>query len=167
MIEHKIKNLRVHIVPIGFEIDRAVQPLIKNRADKVYLISHLEGDDAAKKHLDEIEKQLNANNIIHFIERCDIKQINSFFSKIKELIEKEKDNHIYINVSSGSKLSTMASTIAAMMFKEDNIDIKLYYVDPDNYDEVPETTYPGIRPLLSIGYKESKEINTLIFPPKE
>ena len=33
-------RLRVHIAPVGFEIDRIVIPARKMRADKVWLIAH-------------------------------------------------------------------------------------------------------------------------------
>ena len=33
-------KLRVHIAPLGFEIDRVVIPAIQMRADKVYLLRH-------------------------------------------------------------------------------------------------------------------------------
>ena len=35
-----IMKLRVHIAPVGFEIDRIVVPAVKMRADKVWLIGH-------------------------------------------------------------------------------------------------------------------------------
>ena len=31
-------NLRVHIAPVGFEIDRVVVPAVKMKADLVYLV---------------------------------------------------------------------------------------------------------------------------------
>ena len=33
-------KLRVHIAPVGYEIDRVVIPAIKMKADKVYLLRH-------------------------------------------------------------------------------------------------------------------------------
>ena len=32
-------NLRVHIAPVGFEIDRVVVPAVKMKADLVYLVA--------------------------------------------------------------------------------------------------------------------------------
>ena len=31
---------RIHIAPVGFEVDRIVIPAIDNKADKVYLLVH-------------------------------------------------------------------------------------------------------------------------------
>ena len=33
-------KLRVHIAPLGFEIDRVVIPAIQMKADRVYLLRH-------------------------------------------------------------------------------------------------------------------------------
>ena len=33
-------KLRVHIAPVGFEIDRVVIPATRMKADKVYLLRH-------------------------------------------------------------------------------------------------------------------------------
>ena len=35
-----IVNLRVHIAPVGFEIDRIIIPAVKMKADKVWLVAH-------------------------------------------------------------------------------------------------------------------------------
>ena len=39
-----IVNLRIHIAPVAFEIDRVVIPAVRMKADKVYLVAH---DDVA------------------------------------------------------------------------------------------------------------------------
>jgi len=35
-----LTNLRIHIAPVGYEIDRVVLPAKKMRADKVFLLVH-------------------------------------------------------------------------------------------------------------------------------
>ena len=54
-----IVNLRIHIAPVAFEVDRVVIPAVRMKADKVYLVAH---DDVAKdkaiKYRQKIEKQL-------------------------------------------------------------------------------------------------------------
>ena len=35
-----IVNLRVHIAPVGFEVDRIIIPAVRMKADKVWLIAH-------------------------------------------------------------------------------------------------------------------------------
>ena len=35
-----IVNLRVHIAPVAFEVDRIVIPAVRMKADKVWLVAH-------------------------------------------------------------------------------------------------------------------------------
>ena len=57
-------KLRVHIAPVGFEIDRIVVPAIKMRADKVWLIGHNNlSEDKARPFLEKIKNTLEKNNI--------------------------------------------------------------------------------------------------------
>jgi hypothetical protein len=39
---NSLQILRVHVAPVGFEIDRIVLPAIKMRADRVWLITNNE-----------------------------------------------------------------------------------------------------------------------------
>ena len=41
-------KLRVHIAPLGFEIDRVVIPAVQMKADKVYLLRHDNVEDMSK-----------------------------------------------------------------------------------------------------------------------
>ena len=35
-----IVNLRIHVAPVGFEVDRIVIPAVRMKADKVWLVVH-------------------------------------------------------------------------------------------------------------------------------
>ena len=55
----EIVNLRVHIAPVGFEIDRIIIPAVKMKADKVWLVAHDNvTEDKASKYRQKIEKLL-------------------------------------------------------------------------------------------------------------
>ena len=59
-----IMRLRVHIAPVGFEIDRIIVPATKMRADKVWLIGHNNlSHDKARAFLEKIKKKLEKKNI--------------------------------------------------------------------------------------------------------
>ena len=52
-----IINQRIHIAPVGFEIDRIVLPAEEMKADLVYLVIHDNlANDKAKKYHTEIQK---------------------------------------------------------------------------------------------------------------
>ena len=56
--------LRVHVAPVGFEIDRIVLPAIKMKADRVWLIAHNEPHvDKGDKFVKSIQSKLKEARI--------------------------------------------------------------------------------------------------------
>src|SRR5207249_10287047 len=99
-----ITNLRVHIAPVRFEVDRIVIPAKNMKADKVWLLIHNNPDeDKAIRYVEEIRKHLKKAKIQIETERLNRLELFMVLKSVKEIVEKEKDNDIYINVSSGSK----------------------------------------------------------------
>ncbi|MEA3515060.1 MAG: DUF6293 family protein, partial [Nanoarchaeota archaeon] len=129
-----LEKLRIHIAQVGFEFERVVIPLIKSKADRVYLITQFKKEDSATEYIKLIIKELKKERITDIkMVHCDINDVYTVLTEIKKIIESEKDNLIYINISSGKKISTIAGTMAAMMFKDHNISITPYYVEPERY----------------------------------
>ena len=63
-IMKNIVNLRIHIAPVGFEIDRIIIPATSQKADKVWLIAHDNvSEDKAVKYREKIEKELEQKGI--------------------------------------------------------------------------------------------------------
>ena len=63
-IMKNIVNLRVHVAPVGFEVDRIVIPAVRMKADKVWLVVHDNvADDKASKYREKIEKELEQKGI--------------------------------------------------------------------------------------------------------
>jgi len=57
----KIAKLRIHIAPVGYEIDRIVLPAKQERADKVWLLLHEnKSDDKAGPFISKITKAHHA-----------------------------------------------------------------------------------------------------------
>ncbi|HZS74061.1 MAG TPA: DUF6293 family protein [Candidatus Nitrosotalea sp.] len=130
---NNISKLRVHIAPVGFEVDRIVLPAIEMRADKIWLLIHNSPmEDKAKGYVENIEKELKKAKIHFEIDRLDRLDLFMVLKSVKEIVEKEKDNDIYINVSSGSKIQAIACTMACMMFNT-NKNITPYYAEPEHY----------------------------------
>ena len=56
-IMSNLAKLRVHIVPLGFEIDRIVLPAEEMKADKIWLLRHDNpSQDKSKSYSDKILK---------------------------------------------------------------------------------------------------------------
>ncbi len=134
---------RVHIAPVGFEIDRVVEPLKRMEADKVYLFAEKTDKAEKLKHfISEIEKELDkqGNKKIEH-EKCgwELHEIELYATlrEYRKIIEKEAGNDIFINVSTGSKIHAIAGMIASMIFKNGTKGIMPYYVIPEEYVDRP------------------------------
>ena len=59
-----IVNLRVHVAPVGFEIDRIAIPAKQMKADRVWLLMHAEpSKDKAQAFMEKIKTQLKKEKI--------------------------------------------------------------------------------------------------------
>src|SRR6476660_3562752 len=110
-------DLRVHIATVGFQVKRITEPLIRERADKVYLITHLQ-DDKVAPYLEKIFKVLRKEKFLNIEKRTtNIWDLFECLQTYKKIITEEQGAHIYINVSTGSKVSSIAGTLACMIWK--------------------------------------------------
>ena len=127
----------VHIIPLGHEIDRAVKPLLKTKADRVHLLAippDAELDPVMK------EKQVNYTHKVtvllekqkipvqfHAVDMFDILDVMKKVSRII-VLEKKSGNNVYVNMSACGRKTSFAVTIAAMFH-----DVAAYYVAADGY----------------------------------
>jgi CRISPR locus-related DNA-binding protein len=112
-------NLRIHIAPVGFEFRRVTEPLIRLQADRVYLVTQ-SADDSARKFFVQVKKEL-AQNYRHIkIEEVfvDIWDLYDCIEKFREIIlsEKKEGNHVYVNVSTGTKITAVAGMLSCMLW---------------------------------------------------
>jgi len=98
-----IVNLRIHIAPVAFEVDRVVIPAVRMKADKVWLVAH---DDVAKdkaiKYRQKIERQLKKKGIKTEVVFANRLRLFPIIKAVTEIIFKERKNDIYVNVATGS-----------------------------------------------------------------
>ena len=146
-----IVNLRIHIAPVGFEIDRIALPARQMRADRVWLLMH--GDktkDRAIGYMEKIRAQLKKEKIdvhIAYTNRFDLFKI---LKAVREIVEKEKDNDIFINCSSGSKIQAIACMMACMMF-QGKTKLTPYYAEPVSYASVKgEQLSSGLKTVVKL-----------------
>ena len=135
-------NLRIHVAPVGFEVDRIVLSAQTKRADKVYLlVHHNASQDKAGPFIEKIQKKLKKLNIEVAIEPHDRLDLFEIIKSIKQIILKEEGNNIYVNLASGSKIQAIAGMMACMMFNE-NKNVFPFYVEAKEYpgfrhEEIP------------------------------
>jgi len=148
----KIAKLRIQIAPVGYEIDRVVLPAKQEKADKVWLLVHEnKNDDKATPFISKITIKLKKLGITVVEESHDRQDLFQIIRAVKSIIEKEKDNDIYVNLASGSKIQAIGTMMACMMFN-DKSNIHPFYVEAKEY-----AGFVG-KSQLSTGIKEIQNV---------
>ena len=106
-------NLRIHIVPIGYDTTRVTEPLVSKKADRAYFIRNR--GDAESSYYEYIRKELDGKGIEIREEFVDIWDLFECIQKFKEIISRDQGNHFYVNVSTGSKITAMAGMLTSML----------------------------------------------------
>ena len=163
--------LRVHIAPVGYDIDRVVLPLERMAADRVWLVK--ERNEAEDDGLEYYQGILN--DLQNKLPRCEVKiktcdlinrDLFDILRAYREIIEEESRNQIYINVSTGTKIHSIAGMLVSMIFKEEKSDIYPYYVVPEDYNGKTANDRPlvtGCKDINSIpSYKIERPREELI-----
>lgn len=144
-------NLRVHIAPVGFEIDRIVISAKRMKADKVWLLVHENpSQDKATRFIEKIQKELKKAKI--HVELLSHNRLDLFkiIKSVKEIIGKEKGNNVYVNVSSGSKIQAIGCMMACMMFNGKE-NVKPFYAEAEHYPGFEgKQQSTGVKELVSL-----------------
>jgi hypothetical protein len=146
-----IVNLRVHIAPVGFEIDRIAITAKQMKADRVWLLMHGEPTkDRAQGYMEKIRAQLRKEKIEVHVEYSDRFDLFKILKSVREIVEKEKDNDIFVNCSSGSKIQAIACMMACMMF-QGKTKLTPYYAEPESYASIKgEQLSSGLKTVVKL-----------------
>lgn len=132
----------VHIIPLGHEVDRALKPFEKYKADRVYILA-VTKNAALKKmmlkkqrdYVKKVETRLKSKGIEVISINVDMFDIKEVMKRVSSIIMKEKEmnNIININMSACGRLTSVGVTLAAMVHQ-----VNVYYVHADNYSSSEE-----------------------------
>jgi hypothetical protein len=132
----------VHIIPLGFEIDRAVKPFERFKANRVYVLTTTDPKYPAEMNqkqryfVEAVRRSLEEKGIdVEVRKDVDIFSMLSVMRSVAELVrlEKSKGNDVYVNISAAGRLTSLGSSLAAMAHNA-----KVYYVHADGYSSTPE-----------------------------
>ena len=144
---HELLKKRVHIAPVGFEHDRIVEPIILGKADKVWLLKN--GSDNGKTgiYLERVVESLKSSKILFEIKEVNMFSMIDILNSINEIIELEQKNEIFVNISSGSKITAVALALACMLWEGTP-----YYVMPKKYPThiAGKTLSEGVKDIISV-----------------
>jgi hypothetical protein len=143
-----LQMLRVHVAPVGFEVDRIVIPAIQMKADRVWLITHNNPTvDKGYQFVTSVQNRLKQARIECIQTEADRTELFDTLKALRIIILKEKGNSILVNVSVGSKIQAIASMMACMMFKDIAM-IKPYYVVPEKYNSPLAEETEGVEKVI-------------------
>ena len=150
-------NLRIHIIPVGYDTTRATEPLLSKKADKVYFIRHKEDEEST--YYNFIISKIQDKGIEIHQEFVDIWDLFECIQKFREIISQGKGNHFYINLSTGSKITAIAGMLTSMLIQ----DVEPYYV---HIKYAPQKTK---EPIMEDVIKSSSKLPVFGInePPKE
>ncbi|HEY6238187.1 MAG TPA: DUF6293 family protein [Thermoplasmata archaeon] len=139
-------HARIHIAPVGFEVERVTHPVLTERADRVYLLTRA-GDDAAEPFVAEVIRRLRAAPypIDVRVERTEIWNVFEALGLLRRIFEAERRTDrrapgvvpIRVNVSTGTKITAIAGTLACMLWRGE-----AYYV------QLRRAWYTGLQPKI-------------------
>ena len=142
---------RVHVAPVGYEIDRIVLPAVELKAERVWLLVHDKpNEDRATGIIERVAAALEGEGIAVAREAHDRRSLFGIIRAVRGILEREEGNDVFVNLASGSKIQAVAGMMAAMMFGEGR-GVKPFYAEARDYagfEGEPAST--GIREIVPI-----------------
>ena len=125
---------RVHIAPVGFEIDRVVQPFLKMKGERIHLIVRRDSNKRGINCINRITEDLENAKKAYKIHRTDLDLFKLIYT-CRKIIGEElaSGNHVFVNISSGGSIQGVACHFATLTFKKG---VSAYYAYPEKYIEV-------------------------------
>lgn len=143
-----IVALRIHIAPVGFEVDRVVIPVEDRRADRVWLLVQ-SGKDKAGDYLRMIREKLEGAGVDVQEKAHDRTDLFDIIRATREVIQHERENTVFVNLSSGSKIQAIGCMMACMMFNEAG-NVRPYYAEPEEYHRQDGPLSTGVRRVIEM-----------------
>ena len=138
------------MAPVGFEVDRIVIPAKEGKADKVWLLVHENrATDKARPFVDRIRAQLEGVGICVVTEAHDRLDLFKIIRSIREIIQREEGNSVYVNLASGSKIQAIGGMMACMMFNSQK-NVHPFYVEAESYQGSEEPISTGVKGISAI-----------------
>lgn len=129
---------RVHIIPLGHEIDRAITPFRNHRADRAYVLTVPPTAELDQKMLQKqkhftqrVCEGLTSLGVTPTLRYCNMFDILDSLRVVSSLIVMEKHqkgNDVFVNMSACGRKTSIAVTLASMVHG-----VQAYYVTADRY----------------------------------
>jgi hypothetical protein len=145
---------RVHVMPLGFEHDRIVEPAREYRADRVILLDWIADDIERPAYHDDVLTDLDAAGIDTERRDCELFDLYDSIAVIAEAVSSEATpdgdgdvpNDVYVNLATGSKITAIGGMIACMVTG----DATPYYVRAERYASGTEPVGYGMERAIDL-----------------
>ncbi|USZ73083.1 DUF6293 family protein [Natronosalvus halobius] len=129
---------RVHIVPLGYEFDRVLEPICDQRADLVYLLEHPtdDPDRVVPDYREELVSDIESAAATVRRRECDLTDVYAVLGEVTTLADEHATDSVSVNVSGGGTIAAIGATMACM---DVSTDATAYYVEPEDYAHDPTT----------------------------
>lgn len=151
---------RVHIVPLGHEFDRILEPIRAQRADLVYLLeddrtdgsgNSTDGDPTVADYHDDLRTELESVVPDVRTRACDLGDVYAVLGEVTTIAAEHAEDNVSVNVSGAGTIAAIGATIACM---DVSTDAQAYYVEPAAYE------HDGEREPISTGVDEIERLPT-------
>ncbi|WP_226023512.1 DUF6293 family protein [Halomicrobium salinisoli] len=113
----------VHVVPLGYEHDRILEPIRKHDADVVYLLNEGGSDRGLTPYQEALLEALEGDGRAVRFREADLADLYDVLAVVTTVAAEHGDDVVRVNVSSGGTLAAIGSAIACMA-----TDATAYYV---------------------------------------
>jgi len=142
----------VHVVPLGWEYDRAVLPLGRFHAHRVYLLCDPAGHPKRRFYLEKVKAKLEkAGSKVTEVHVDTFMDLPGTMREVSRIVQSElnRGSRVHVNISAAGRLASIGAALAAMAhLKPDRGSI--YYVPAVDY---PTSEKEQLRYGMSRGMK--------------
>ncbi len=124
----------VHVIPLGWELDRAVLPVRAMKAHRAHLLCNPDAHDMQRHFFHRVSEELKGEGVEVVHTKVDSESdLKGLMRETTRLVEEEvkKGNRVYVNISSAGKLAAVAGMLASMAHLRDRG--YAYYVRPEEH----------------------------------
>ena len=157
-------RLRVHLAPLGYDVDRVVSPARNLRADAVILITERR-DNRPRSPFQRVRKLLARSHILVDAVECNIWDPPSVVDEAGNLLRGAPVHEYFFNVSTGARTAGVGGTIASMFWRIRPYYQPVAYVDSSVVSPVdaPVVGTPFFIPTFEAPSLDVGDVDTLRF----
>jgi len=104
----------VHVVPLGYEHDRILEPIRRHDADVVYLLAGDGGKTPLTPYQQALVEEFESEGRAIRFREADLGDLYDVLAVVTTVAAEHEDDVVRVNVSSGGKLAAIGSAIACM-----------------------------------------------------